>query len=83
VVNINLIDFVVAPVLLPLLLDFNEIVIHIMTMLFAVSERNCKNRDFFVLKTTKSSPEKYMFVANSRHKLCVKHKKGDLGRQVV
>jgi hypothetical protein len=46
VVNINLIDFVVAPVLLPLFLDFVEVVIHIIEVFFADFERSCKNTDF-------------------------------------
>ena len=46
VVNINLIDFVVAPILLPLFLDFVEVVIHIIEVFFAVFERSCKNTDF-------------------------------------
>jgi hypothetical protein len=41
-VNINLIDFVVVPVLLPLFLDFGKVIVHIIAVLFAVSKETAK-----------------------------------------
>jgi hypothetical protein len=49
VVNINLIHFVVAPILLPLLLDFTKVIIHIIAVLFSCFEKKLQKYGKFAL----------------------------------